>query len=521
MSAGIFTLATLLLAGQAGPADVYYMNAPRFSIPIRIDPPERRAEIKELILYATRDQGANWTRVRTTTSDKDGFPFEAPSDGLYWFAVATVDMQGQQDPLDLRAVPAAKIQRIHVDTRKPEARFVTLERKGDEVVAVVDIRDDNLQNETVKLEYRSADNPSQLWTPVPIQGGQAKFRPASGAGLFVRVLAKDAAGNEALEQREVAPVTTVLAGGPALVPPGPGPQPVAPQPPFQPLEALAPAPVPPLPLPQPQPPYQPAMATQQPTYQGQPLAHSSGVVPVSTASSNPNRNLGSYTPPAEITNKKVVKVDFEVAKFGPSGLGGVDVYLTADEGRTWEKSRLDQQPILPNAGEGRGGTPLQGSVMVPLPREGVAYGISIIVKSRAGLGKAPPQPGEAPQMRVELDTSLPEAKLFGPEPDGNRRDSLRMRWEATDKNLASNPITLEWSPAKGGPWYHIGAQELPNTGYYNWQVPHDVPPSVFLRLTVRDAAGNSAVAQTQEPVLVDLSVPEATIIRRPSLNKLP
>jgi hypothetical protein len=261
----------------------------------------------------------------------------------------------------------------------------------------------------------------------------------------------------------------------------------------------------------------PAVASgPQQNYQGPPLAHSGGLTQVSTVSNLGQQNLGGYSPAVEITNKKVMKIDFEVAKFGPSGLGGVDVWMTTDNGQTWELSKGDHKPILPNPGEARGAnTPLQGSVQVSLPREGVVYGISLRVKSRAGLGKAPPQPGEPPEMRVELDTTLPEAKLYGPEPDGSRSDALNMRWEATDKNLAANPITLEWAPQRTGPWYFIGAAELPNTGKYSWQVPADVPPSVFLRLTVRDAAGNTAVAQTQEPVLVDLTVPEAKI-RRPT-----
>jgi hypothetical protein len=213
-----------------------------------------------------------------------------------------------------------------------------------------------------------------------------------------------------------------------------------------------------------------------------------------------------------ITNKKTVKVDFEVSKFGPSGLGGVDVYLTADDGRTWEKVTEDVKVVLPKPGEGEK-RPSQGSVLVPLPREGITYGISLVVKSRAGLSKAPPKPGDEPQMRVELDTTPPDAELYAPVADPNKRDALILRWKATDKNLANNPITLEWAPQKIGPWSVIGAAELPNTGQYSWQVPNEVPPTVYLRLTVRDAAGNTGVAQTPEPVLVDLAVPEVTIVR--------
>ena len=42
--------------------------------------------------------------------------------------------------------------------------------------------------------------------------------------------------------------------------------------------------------------------------------------------------------------------------------------------------------------------------------------------------------------------------------------------------------------------------------------PATAPPNVYLRLTVRDTAGNKAVAQTPDPVLIDLSVPEVSNI---------
>jgi hypothetical protein len=98
--------------------------------------------------------------------------------------------------------------------------------------------------------------------------------------------------------------------------------------------------------------------------------------------------------------------------------------------------------------------------------------------------------------------------LYSPQPDPNRRDTLILAWEALDRNLGANPITLEWSEKKEGPWNLIGPAELPNTGRYVWQVPMNVPAQAFLRLTVRDTAGNCAVAETREPVAVDLTVPD-------------
>jgi hypothetical protein len=215
--------------------------------------------------------------------------------------------------------------------------------------------------------------------------------------------------------------------------------------------------------------------------------------------------------PLQIVNKRQVKLDFEVNKFGPSGLGGVDVWVTTDDGQTWEKMPGDPNLVLP-AGDLREAGPVKGSVTVPLAREATIYGFSLVVKSRAGLGKAPPQRGDQPQLRVELDATMPEAELYSPQADPARRDTLLLTWKAQDRNLAPEPITLEWADRRDGPWQPIGPSQLPNTGRFSWQVPASVPPSVFLRLSVRDIAGNVAVAQTSEPILVDLAVPEVSAI---------
>jgi hypothetical protein len=218
--------------------------------------------------------------------------------------------------------------------------------------------------------------------------------------------------------------------------------------------------------------------------------------------------LGGPLPPVQIINKRQVKLDFEVGKFGPSGVGSVDVYVTMDNGQTWEKSEIDRNAILPVTTDVRPGQPIHGSVMVQLNKpEPTVYGFYLVVKSRAGIGKPPPRSGDSPQVRVEVDTTLPEAMLYNPRPDPSQAETIILTWKASDRNLSPNPIALEWAEHKEGPWTPISAPELPNSGRLSWQVPNTVPYQVFLRLTVKDKAGNSAVAETREPVLLDMSTP--------------
>jgi hypothetical protein len=162
--------------------------------------------------------------------------------------------------------------------------------------------------------------------------------------------------------------------------------------------------------------------------------------------------------------------------------------------------------------QGAGG-PQSGYVIVSLPRAEVVYGLYLVIKNGAGLGKPGPRLGESPQLRVEVDTKSPEAELLVPQPDPSREGFLIMSWRATDKNLDNNPVTLEWAATKQGPWKCIGSPTLPNTGRYVWQVPYDIPGKVFLRLTVRDMAGNTAVAETPDPVVVDVVTPSLSNLK--------
>jgi hypothetical protein len=209
-----------------------------------------------------------------------------------------------------------------------------------------------------------------------------------------------------------------------------------------------------------------------------------------------------------MVRKRQITIDYEVTKFGPSGVKSVELYVTRDDGRTWQRSDGDENISPPTAADTQGSPSMKRSLTVDLPADGL-YGFYLIVKSGAGLGKPPPQNGiDVPQMRIEVDTTFPQAELFEPRPHGTRRDSLVLSWTATDNKFGPTPITLQWSERPDGEWHPIGGGELPNTGEYVWQVPATIPPHVYLQLRVRDMAGNESVAQTGKPVLVDLSEPE-------------
>lgn len=501
MATGTLTWACLLVAVSAAPADVWPFNQRNFNIPIAMNDPARRKEIKEMILYSSADQGRTWNTVAVGAPDKEFFPFNAPADGLYWFALCIVDRQGNRDPVDITKTSP---QKILIDTVKPLLRIVGAERQGDEVLVGWDIQDENLDVNTLKLEYRPAEASAAQWYSAalsPSAAGQTRFRVNHPGAVSLRMQVQDQAGNVATTVTEAAGATgytgfhstastsgvgepargaasTPALAGSAFENPR-GTQSVS-------LTHGDPAQYPPAP------PFNPPASS---TFDDNSriIASSEGGAGGSLAGARPARGTLA---PAQIVNNPQVSLDYEFAKVGPSGIGKVELYVTQDNGLSWRCFAEDPD--------------LKPPLTVELPGEGV-YGLSLVVLSKAGLGKRPPQPGELPEMRIEVDSTPPSAKLCAPESDPRRPNTLLIGWTVADRNLAPNPIALQWAERPSGNWETIGS-DLPNTGRHTWQLPPNLPYRVYLRLIARDLAGNTCVAETPEPRLVDLNEPEGRLL---------
>jgi hypothetical protein len=541
MAAASLTLAFLMLAAGATPPDandVVPMNSRHFQIPIQIE--GSRAKIKELILFSSADQGKTWQQSAVAAPDKDAFIFYAPTDGLYWFNIMVVDSKGNREPPDIyKSKPR---QKVLVDTLKPTLRILSAERQGDDVVVNWEIQEDHPDLTTLKLEYRTPDAPTfmpYLADITQAMKGQGRFRFNSPSSVVVRMQVMDEAGNLGSDEKVVAakpvasnpvpPTIVPVSGqsnGPAIPPPSfpatsgtstsrsgaettPGsPAPLIAAPPTQPLlNSTNPPSAPASPVLERPSGVQPAGLRQNDvsypaernwgsqTTSNYNQSSSRATDLGSRALSNPNNHWSALPLPLQFTNNRQISLDYEITKVGPSGVGSVELYVTQDDGQTWQRFAESQSPDL------------RPPLTVMLPGDGI-YGMRLVVGSRAGLGRRPPKPGDLPQMRVKVDTTPPEAKLDPPQADPSRRDALLLTWKATDENLPSNPITLLWSETPNGNWQTIAA-DVTNSGRFSWILPKSpMPPRVYLRLMVRDQAGNVAYDETPEPVSIDLLEPE-------------
>jgi hypothetical protein len=544
MATGMLTMALLMVAAGQAPTDLVPLNQQNFEIPIRIDQ-ARRAEIKELLLFTSRNQGQTWEQVAVAGPDKNAFTYFAPADGVYWFSVQVVDRQGNREPPDIyKATPG---QKVVIDTVKPVVKIHSADRQGDEVAVHYQVQDERPDLTTLKLEYKAADPTVLNWTPVtvtPAAAGQARFKAPGVGPVMVRMQVQDLAGNPAVASAEAkagagpaATVTAVASHTPTMSPPA-APAGMTPPPPIAPGAELASAMTPPAPVtppaapaakPQPEMNWEPKSPVQQPVQQtiqpasltnggktaveqrpwtaapAMPLAGGEGnsrlvaasrggVMPAGPAAPGGTHSSGNL-PALTLSNSTELSLDYDVTKVGPSGLGKVELFVTTDDGRTWQKPVEDAD--------------LKSPITVTLPGEGV-YGFWLVLTSKAGLAKRSPQEGDLPQMRIEVDTTLPEARLYAPEADVAKPNTIFISWEALDKNLPANPVNLYWAQEAAGPWQAI-AEGQPASGKYGWNLPTGLPYQVYLKMSARDSAGNESLAATPRPITIDLTAPEGAI----------
>jgi hypothetical protein len=519
MIAGTLLMTWLALAAGAPQSDVVYLNQRNFKVPLDVKP-DQRPHISQLILFVSTNQGRTWQQEAVCTADKDGLAYYAPRDGLYWLTVDVVDRNGNHNPRDVAKAPPS--QKVVIDTLPPLLRIASAERKGDEIEVAWEMQEENPDLASLKLEYRTGDAPAGTWYDAPIQAalfGRTHFTVHSTEKVSVRLQMVDLAGNPGTAETEVAAASGVATT--SLKSPGAAPEVVTP-----PVGAKVPEPLsigsPPPPAPVREtpalssgngpvkaendpvaPPIVPSREPKVENVSGPTVSSAPRPAPAAAVGGLENKAKPTGLPALQVVKSKLVTLEYAVPRIGPSGVGKVELWLTEDEGQTWRRYAEDPDEKKPTVDN-------KFQRTLELPGEGV-FGLRMVVRSRAGLAKAPPQAGDPPQMRIEVDMTPPAVKLDPPAPHPSRRDALVITWTASDPNLAPNPITIEWAEQPGA-WQPIAAH-LPNTGRYVWQLPANIPDRVYFRLIARDTAGNEGIAAFNKPQLVDLVEPEGVLLK--------
>jgi hypothetical protein len=198
-----------------------------------------------------------------------------------------------------------------------------------------------------------------------------------------------------------------------------------------------------------------------------------------------------------IVNTRRFQLGYKLDDVGPSGVGGVDLYITQDAGRKWYRYGEDADRTSP--------------MEVQVPQDG-EYGFAVRVRSGAGLGYEPPTPGEPPSILVVVDQTAPTLELLPVQQgQGPALNQVQIRWRTSDAHPSDKPISLYYAPTPQGPWELISGWRA-DTGSFAWQVGPGAPAQFYVRVLARDAAGNITKAETPQPIVVDLSRPSARIV---------
>jgi hypothetical protein len=469
----LLTLAAVAPQSPAAPAGpVVFTRQMLFAIPFQMERPDRISrEPVEVRLYVSGDRGQRWDYYSKADPTRQRFLFRAGLDGEYWFQVRTVDRSGTMRP-EGTPLPGLK---VIVDTTPPKLQLNARYDPSGQVIAGFRIDEPYLRPETVTIQYRTGS--TAPWQRVALglkdihsagatHTGEIAW-PMAGAGpVEVRLEAADRAGNPAVSQAQVTAAGRIAAGAPQDQRPA---NPVAPgrnwPPDNMPPEGRA----------------EVAMSIN-----GEKV--NPEVTSVAVRPNPPVTNQYIAPPgPARMVNTRVFEVEYDRAIAGNGGR--VELWGTRDGGQTWRNFGINQGQYTPFA--------------VRIDEEGM-YGFRLSTPGPGDMMGSPPKRGEQPEIWIGVDLTKPMARIFGAQLTGSREQGpLTISWEARDnQRLADRPVTLLFSQSPGGPWTPI-ASNLENTGRYNWLLDSRVPPRIYLRLEVRDAAGNVGLAETPQPVVLE------------------
>ncbi|MCA8996639.1 MAG: hypothetical protein KDA80_06635 [Planctomycetaceae bacterium] len=204
-----------------------------------------------------------------------------------------------------------------------------------------------------------------------------------------------------------------------------------------------------------------------------------------------------------LVNSRAFRVGYQVDGVGPSGVGSVQLYITEDNGQHWFHYGTDSDR--------------QSPMQVTVPKDGT-YGFSFRIVNGLGLVTPPPQPGDSPDVTVSVDRVPPVVRLLPiRQGQGREHNQVVVEWTAQDREFDDRPVSLYYAAQPTGPWEAITGWQA-NTGRHTFTLPSDINQKLYIRLDVRDAAGNVTRADGATPLFVDHSKPTARIIEVESLK---
>jgi hypothetical protein len=515
---------------SAAPVQRNYLNKRDIQLPIQINDSARNS-IKEIRLYSKDHPASPWVLYDKVGPAQKSFTFKAPNDGEYWFTMVTVDKQGRSYPSDLRNEPAGLS--IVIDTQAPAVEMMNLGTGREGQLVQIEVADPNLDNGRVRFSYQAGDKGFRLLEPMVGRANVYCIPSQAVCTGLVQVVAEDLAGNQTTRQEHLSRMksmqtqtsNTQPVGANVLPEAQPEPKVATPAPKTLPKDMGA---VSPIGAGEPQQVEKTAPATQDrpslPRPNGSDGPHwledknsvpaktnsakSSDVVvdPAVTQTSNivpkivngPSVQTTPMPTPTQtqvkgapqkrqIVNSTKISLNYQIEDASPTSVARVEIWLTRDQGQSWKKHHEVSGHKSP--------------IEVQLPGDGV-YGLMLIPNNGTSAAPPPAVGEHADAFWVEVDTTKPSLQINEIQTSHDKGQAVvQIRWTAKDKNLADAPIELFYAATPQGPWISI-AKGLPAEGQHHWTPPAGLGAQTHLQLIARDAAGNTTVCGTLEPVSI-------------------
>jgi hypothetical protein len=471
---------TALAAGRPGasqppaPGDLplYHRHLRVLEIPVDVTRIEQlQPRPSELQLFWRVPTGRWQTGSRTAlaalpaiSDGKRGFRFTAPDDGEYQFRVQFVYPDGSVSPREVDMTPDIRVQ---IDTAPPQVQ-VRVTGKAVEWVA----SDINLAP-TVSLQCKWAKDAKGKewgldegeWFPIEPKSRGA-FRPRDGFDwtgvlpqgqeLWVRVAAKDQAGNEGFS--------------PPVRVPGTG------------------------------------------TF-GTAFPKTNPDWPPTGGNPNPNPGLPKAPQPRiEYVASTDVTIEYALRKIPRSGIQAFHLFVQTEKDPTgWQF--VEKFPQRAQAGDRDQSVQLKYRA----EREGL-YGFYVVAESGAAIKDDLPTKADPPMMFVVVDHTAPYAKITGVQArkGGPRGPIVDLTWQVADPNLMPKSISLEYSVDRNAKvWnkieYGLDNEPGKDTGRCSWEVPDENLWKFYVRIRAVDKAANTGEHVWEQEVIVDLEKPSGVI----------